>query len=87
MASRLEDLQRSFARHLRAEGRSERTVAIYGQSVRLFCAWRWSHLDALFITQRGALSPDGARDRIALRGRQAGIQGLHPHPFRAHLRP
>ncbi len=36
---RLDDLSRSFGRHLRAEGASERTVTIYGQSVRFFSAW------------------------------------------------
>ena len=39
MTARLQDLQRSFARHLRAEGTSERTVVIYGQSIRFFCRW------------------------------------------------
>ncbi len=39
MASRLQDLDRSFARHLRAEGRSERTVVVYGQAVRFFGEW------------------------------------------------
>jgi site-specific recombinase XerD len=37
--SRLSDLHRSFSRHLRAEGASERTVAIYGQSVKFFSRW------------------------------------------------
>ena len=36
---RLADLHKSFARHLRAEGSSERTVAIYGQSIRFFSTW------------------------------------------------
>ena len=39
MSARLEDLQRSFARHLRAEGRSERTVTIYGQAIRFYGDW------------------------------------------------
>ena len=43
---------------------------------------RWAHLDALFLTQRGALSPDGARERIRIRGVLAGIEHLHPHRFR-----
>lgn len=41
--SRLEDLHRSFGRHLRAEGRSERTVAIYGQSITFFSRWLVAH--------------------------------------------
>ncbi|MDQ6849425.1 MAG: tyrosine-type recombinase/integrase, partial [Actinomycetota bacterium] len=33
-------------------------------------------------TQRGALSPDGARERMRVRGEMAGITDLHPHRFR-----
>ena len=36
MSERLEDLQRSFGGHLRAEGRSERTVTIYGQAIPFY---------------------------------------------------
>jgi site-specific recombinase XerD len=36
---RLNDLQRSFARHLRAEGRAPRTAEIYDQSIRHFSRW------------------------------------------------
>ncbi|WP_380166621.1 tyrosine-type recombinase/integrase [Jannaschia sp. R86511] len=43
---------------------------------------RWSHLDALFLSQRGALTADGVRNMLTERGRQAGIEGLHPHRFR-----
>src|SRR5665811_97116 len=39
MSARLQDLQRSFARHLRAEGRSDRTVVIYGQAITFFSRW------------------------------------------------
>ncbi len=39
MTSRLEDLHRSFGRHLRAEGCSERTVTIYGQAITFFSRW------------------------------------------------
>ena len=58
MPTRLEDLARSFGRHLRAEGRSERTVTIYGQAVRFFSEWlatqgRPATLDEL---TRGGLS-------------------------------
>jgi len=59
-----------------------RTVRALDRYLRARRLERWGHLDALFITQRGALTPDGARDRITLRGQQAGIQGLHPHQFR-----
>jgi hypothetical protein len=36
MSARLEDLQRSFGGHLRAEGGSERTVTGYGQAIRFY---------------------------------------------------
>ena len=39
MPARLQDLHRSFARHLRAEGRADRTVVIYGQSITFFSRW------------------------------------------------
>ena len=39
MASRLQDLQRSFLRHLRAEGRSPATLRLYGQAVTFFSRW------------------------------------------------
>ena len=39
MPARLQDLHRSFARHLRAEGRSDRTVVIYGQAITFFSRW------------------------------------------------
>ena len=39
MSARLADLQRSFGRHLRAEGRIERTVTIYGQAIRFHGDW------------------------------------------------
>jgi site-specific recombinase XerC len=39
MASRLDDLARSFARHLKAEGRADRTLVIYGQAITFYAAW------------------------------------------------
>ncbi|HET7660527.1 MAG TPA: site-specific integrase [Oryzihumus sp.] len=66
MASRLEDLQRSFARHLRAEGRSERTVAIYGQSVRFFSAW---------LAAQGRPATQEELDRAAIREWLAQLTG------------
>jgi len=63
---------------------SARTIAALDRYVRARGAHRWAHLEALFLTQRGPLSPDGARDRVKIRGDQVGIEGLHPHAFR-HL--
>ena len=39
MNSELEDLGRSFARALKAEGKAPRTVVLYGMSVRMFTEW------------------------------------------------
>lgn len=39
VAVHLQDLQRSFARHLRAEGCADRTVTIYSQAIRFFSRW------------------------------------------------
>src|SRR4051794_29306112 len=39
MPERLEDLVRSFARHLRAEGKAARTAVIYGQAVTFYSRW------------------------------------------------
>ncbi|GAA1428496.1 tyrosine recombinase XerC [Microlunatus lacustris] len=61
---------------------SARTVRALDRYLRMRRSHRWAHLDDLFLTQRGALSTDGARERIKLRGQQAGIADLHPHRFR-----
>jgi len=39
VAAHLQDLQRSFLRHLRAEGRSPATLRLYGQAVIFFSRW------------------------------------------------
>ena len=39
MPARLQDLHRSFARHLRAENKADRTIVVYGQSVDFFSKW------------------------------------------------
>lgn len=43
---------------------------------------RHAHLDAMFLSQRGALSPDGVRELVNIRGRMAGVEDLNPHRFR-----
>ena len=43
---------------------------------------RHAHLAAFFLSQRGALSPDGVRELVQVRGRLAGVDDLHPHRFR-----
>jgi site-specific recombinase XerD len=59
-----------------------RTTRALDRYTRMRRTHRWARLDALFLTQRGALSPDGARERVKIRGAQAGIEDLHPHRFR-----
>jgi site-specific recombinase XerD len=59
-----------------------RTARALDRYVRMRSHHRWAHLDALFLTQRGALSADGARDRVKIRGTMARIDDLHPHRFR-----
>jgi site-specific recombinase XerD len=43
---------------------------------------RLVHLDALWLSQRGALTISGLRDLLDRRARQAAIPDLHPHMFR-----
>lgn len=59
-----------------------RTARAVDRWLRIRAQLRWAHLDALFLSQRGALSPDGVRSLLEVRGRAAGIDGLHPHRFR-----
>jgi site-specific recombinase XerC len=42
---------------------SARTARAVDRYLRLRSRHRWAHLDALFEIQRGALTPDGARER------------------------
>jgi site-specific recombinase XerD len=61
---------------------SARTIRALDRYLRLRSQHRWAHSTALFLGQRGAMSPDGVRERLLIRGRIAGIEGLHPHRFR-----
>ena len=59
-----------------------RTARAVDRYVRARSSHRWAHLDALMLTQRGAMSPDGARERMNVLSAKAGIEHLHPHQFR-----
>ena len=60
-----------------------RTIRALDRYLRERKRHRWAHLPALFLTQRGALSTDGARERIKIRAERAGIADrMHPHRFR-----
>lgn len=43
MVDRIEDLASSFARHLRAEGASDRTIVLYRPGVTQCCRWLVEH--------------------------------------------
>ncbi len=59
-----------------------RTARALDRYLRLRSGHRWTHLDALFLTQRGAMTPDGARERLNVRTAAAGLDHIHPHQFR-----
>ncbi len=59
-----------------------RTARAVDRYLRARASHRWAHLDALFLSQRGAMTPDGVRERIRIIGDAAGIADLHPHRFR-----
>lgn len=61
---------------------SARTVAALDKYLRARSRHRWAHSPALLLSQRGPMSPDGIRERLKIRGAQAGIEDLHPHRFR-----
>jgi integrase len=58
------------ARPIYFSGRTTRAVDRY---LRMRRRHRWSSLTALFLTQRGALTPDGARERMKRRDALARI--------------
>lgn len=59
-----------------------RTTRAVDRYLRARASHRWSHLDALLLSQRGAMTPDGVRERLKTLGKAAGIEDLHPHRFR-----
>lgn len=61
---------------------SARTVAAVDKYKRRRAGHRWAHLDALLLSQRGAMTPDGVRARLQVLGQRAGVEHLHPHRFR-----
>jgi site-specific recombinase XerD len=59
-----------------------RTSRAVDRYLRVRRTHRWAHLDALLLSQRGPLSPDGVRDRLDVLTTAAGLEHLHPHQFR-----
>ena len=73
-------------------GKGARPRAVYygARTARALDRWmrarrthKWNREPALFLGERGPLTPDGVREVLAVRGAAAGITGrLHPHRFR-----
>jgi site-specific recombinase XerD len=61
---------------------SARTTRALDRYLRARRGHRWEHLAALLLTQRGAMSTDGVRERLKIRGAMAGLENLNPHRFR-----
>ena len=61
---------------------SARTARAIDRYLRLRAGHRWAHLDALWVSQRGAMTPDGVRERLNARTAAAGLPHIHPHQFR-----
>lgn len=58
------------------------TVAAVDKYTRMRSTHRWRHLDALLLSQRGPMTPDGVRERMKVISADSGVEGLHPHRFR-----
>lgn len=61
---------------------SPRTVAAVDRYLRRRRGHRLAGSDALILSQRGPMTPDGVRDMMHRIGDRAGVPGLHPHRFR-----
>jgi site-specific recombinase XerD len=82
------DLDHEMAMVL-GKGRKLRPVYFSARTARALDRWtrerrkhRWSHLDRFFLGERGALTADGVREIVRVRGEKAGIPHVHPHRFR-----
>lgn len=83
------DLDREMAM-VTGKGSKIRPVYFGARTARALDRWlrerrRHKHTsaDALFLGERGPLTPDGVREIVKVRGRAAGIRDrLHPHRFR-----
>jgi site-specific recombinase XerD len=71
------------------KGRSPRHVGIGNRTAKAIDRYVRSrrgrpdtHLDALWLGTRGALTPSGIRQVARRRAKQAGLEHLHPHQFR-----
>lgn len=68
---------------LRAVYFGAKTAVALDRYIRERSKHRYASEPFVFLTQRGALSGDGAREMLRTRARQAGLEGrMHPHRFR-----
>lgn len=61
---------------------ADRTVQALDRYVRIRAGHRWANLPNLWLSQRGAMTPDGVRERFNVRCDQAGLPHVHPHQLR-----
>ena len=61
---------------------SDRTVQALDRYVRIRSGHRWAHLPGLWLSERGAMTPDGVRERFKVRCDQANLPRIHPHQLR-----
>ena len=80
---------RDAALTLHGKGAKVRNVHIGPQTIRALDRYmrarkehRHATLDALFLSQRGALSYDGLADALQARAAAAGVEGFHLHKMR-----
>lgn len=68
---------------LRAVYFGAKTAVALDRYMRERSKHRFASQEFVFLTQRGPLSGDGARELLRTRARQAGLEGrMHPHRFR-----
>lgn len=61
---------------------SDKTIQALDRYLRMRRGHRWASLPVLWLGERGALTPDGVRERLNVRTDQAGIDHIHPHQLR-----
>lgn len=61
---------------------SPKTIQALDRYLRMRRGHRWAASDALWLGERGPMTPDGIRERLNVRCAQAGLDHLHPHQLR-----
>lgn len=60
----------------------DRTIRALDRYLRARASHRWAHLPEVWLTQRGAMTTDSARERFEVRCDDAGLARIHPHQLR-----